>query len=76
MAPAVGVDPPAADTEYSGDTLLVVTVIFIPIIMLCVALRYLSRYLVCGGWGLDDVLIFTSLILQLGMAVIAISASA
>lgn len=44
-------------SNYSGRKALVFTAIYIPIQVLCVALRYLSRYLVRGPWGFDDILI-------------------
>ena len=53
---------------YTGNKLLIFTAIFIPIQLICVALRYLSRYLVEGPWGLDDVLVLTSLASQLSLA--------
>ena len=54
--------------EYDGTKLLIFTAIFIPTQIIAVAFRYLARYLVKGAWGLDDVLILTSLSLQMCMA--------
>ena len=59
--------------EYSGDTLLIFTGVFIPVLVVCVALRVLARHLVKSPFGVDDVLVFASLVFQLGMAGIAIS---
>ncbi|MCJ1245407.1 hypothetical protein MMC30_002611 [Trapelia coarctata] len=61
-------------SEFSGKKLVVFTAVFIPVQISCVALRYLARYLIKGPWGLDDIVVFTSLILQLCMAAIAIGA--
>lgn len=54
--------------EYRGDRLLILTAVFIPIQVFCVALRYLARHIVKGAWGLDDVVVLISLIIQLGKA--------
>lgn len=59
-------------SAYSGNKLLIFTAIFVPVQIFCVALRYLSRYLVDGSWGLDDILIVTSLVLQMGQAGVSI----
>ena len=57
-------------SDYSGRKALVFTAVYIPIQVLCVALRYLSRYLVRGPWGFDDVLIMASLSFQVAMGII------
>ena len=57
---------------YEGRRLIIFTAIFIPVQITCVALRYFSRYLVEGAWGLDDILVMTSLALQIGMAGISL----
>ena len=59
-------------SEYRGRRLLIFTACFIPIQIFCVALRYLARYLVKGPWGLDDIVVFTSLTFQLCLAGISI----
>ena len=59
-------------SEYRGRRLLIFTACFIPVQIFCVALRYLARYLVKGPWGLDDIVIFTSLTFQLCLAGISI----
>lgn len=64
--------PPGSSAEYSGDKLIIFTAIFIPIQIICVALRYLSRYLIKGAWGLDAILTLSALVLQLCMAAISI----
>lgn len=63
---------PGVSEDYSGTTLVVFTAIFVPVQIFCVALRYLARYIIQGPWGLDDVLVLASLILQLCMAGISI----
>ena len=63
---------PDADAEYHGTRLVIFTAVYIPIQIICVALRYVSRYIVEGPWGLDDVGVLTSLALQLCMAGISI----
>ena len=65
-------DPSLPSPEYNGAKLLTFTAVFIPTQIIAVALRYLARYLVEGPWGLDDILIFTSLSLQMCMAGISI----
>lgn len=57
---------------YTGDKLLIFTAIYVPVQISCVALRYLSRYLVEGPWGLDDAVIMSSLVLQMCMAGLSI----
>lgn len=58
--------------EYSATKLVVFTTVFIPVQIICVALRYLARFLINGPWGLDDVLVMFSLVCQLCMAGISI----
>lgn len=65
-------DPSLLLPEYNGRKLLTFTAIFIPTQIIAVAMRYLARYLVEGPWGLDDVLVFTSLSLQMCMAGLSI----
>ena len=65
-------DPSLLSPEYNGTKLLTFTAIFIPTQIIAVALRYLARYLVEGPWGLDDILILTSLTLQICMGGISI----
>ena len=60
------------DAAYSGDKLITFTAVFVPVQILCVALRYLARYVVEGPWGLDDIVVLTSLVLQMCMAGLAI----
>ena len=65
-------DPSLLSPESNGTKLLIFSAIFIPIQIIAVTLRYIARYLVEGPWGLDDVLIFTSLSLQMCMAGLSI----
>lgn len=60
------------NTEYSGSKILIVTTILVPVQVFCVTLRYFVRYRIKGPWGLDDVVVVASLVLQLGMAGVAI----
>lgn len=53
---------------YDGHRLVVFTAVWIPVQFICVALRYLARYISSGSWGLDDILVLTSLFLQLCQA--------
>ncbi|PQE11802.1 integral membrane protein [Rutstroemia sp. NJR-2017a WRK4] len=48
--------------EYSGQPGMVVAVIFIPINLIFVALRFIARSIKSAPWGLDDVLIIPSAI--------------
>jgi hypothetical protein len=63
----------AQDSTYDGAKLLIFTGIFYPSLIVSVCLRYLARYLNKGSWGADDILVFSSLVLQTCMAGIAIS---
>lgn len=63
---------PAPPGEYSGQKLLIFTAIYVPAQIVCVALRYLARYLVKGPWGLDDILVMASLCLQTAMGIISV----
>lgn len=63
---------PESSAEYSGEKLLIFTAVFVPVQIAAVALRYLTRYLIKGAWGLDDILTLTALVLQLCMAGISI----
>lgn len=67
-------DPSLLSPEYSGAKLLTFTAIFIPVQIIAVGLRYLARYLVEGPWGLDDIVVLTSLSLQMCMAGLSIGA--
>ena len=63
---------PETSAVYRGNRLIIFTAVYVPIQVICVALRYLSRYLVEGPWGLDDVVVMTSLVLQMCMAGLSI----
>ena len=65
-------DPSLLSPAYNGTKLLTFTAVFIPAQIIAVALRYLARYLVEGPWGLDDILVFASLSLQMCMAGLSI----
>ncbi|EDN93581.1 hypothetical protein SS1G_09448 [Sclerotinia sclerotiorum 1980 UF-70] len=64
---------PATDATYHGTRLVIFTAIWIPVLVICVALRYFARWMIRGPWGIDDILVFTSLFLQLGQAGISIA---
>lgn len=59
-------------SDYSGRRVFVFTAIYIPVQVIFVALRYLSRYLVRGPWGFDDILIMASLSFQVIMGTITL----
>jgi len=65
--------PSSVDASYSGYRLLIFTAIWIPVLIICVALRYFARWVIKGPWRLDDALIFLSLFLQLGLAGVSIA---
>lgn len=65
-------DPSLLSPEYSGTKLLTFTAVFVPTQIVAVGLRYLARYLVEGPWGLDDIVVLTSLTLQVCMAGLSI----
>ena len=54
--------------EYGGTKLLTFTAIFVPTQIIAVGLRYFSRYLINGPWGLDDIVVLVSLLMQMCMA--------
>jgi hypothetical protein len=62
----------ANDSTHISHYPFVFTCVFIPIQILSVALRYLSRFLVRNAWGFDDILIFVSLLFQVGLGVITL----
>ncbi|KAL9591226.1 MAG: hypothetical protein Q9179_007936 [Wetmoreana sp. 5 TL-2023] len=61
-----------APGEYSGTKLLRFTAFYVPAQVICVMLRFLARYLVKGAWGLDDIMVATSLVTQMIMAIISV----
>ncbi|THV51512.1 hypothetical protein BGAL_0108g00080 [Botrytis galanthina] len=65
--------PSSIDSSYSGTHLVIFTAIWIPVLLVCVALRYFARWVIRGPWGVDDVLVFMSLLLQLCQAGISIA---
>ena len=58
--------------EYNGTKLLKFTAVFIPTQIIAVGLRYLARHVAKGTWGIDDVIVMTSLSLQMCMAGLSI----
>ena len=58
--------------EYIGHKLLIYTAIFVPAQVICVSLRYVCRYLVKASWGLDDLIVLASLVLQICMGGICV----
>lgn len=62
-------------SEFSGNTVLIFFGIFVPIQIVCVALRFWSRYIVKASWGADDVFVAVSLFLQLVQAGLCIGQS-
>lgn len=62
----------AHSAEWRGDRLLIFVGFFIPVQVICVALRYLAGRIIQRPWGLDDILVFASLTLQMGLAGLSI----
>lgn len=58
--------------EWRGDRLLIFNGFFIPFQFICVGMRYLARQLTETPWGLDDILVFVSLVLQMALATLFI----
>jgi hypothetical protein len=54
--------------EYSGYPLFVLTVILVPVRIICVMLRLILRYKSCMSFGWDDITIILALASQLGCA--------
>ncbi|KAF7908362.1 uncharacterized protein EAF01_004117 [Botrytis porri] len=62
------------DSTFRGNRVIVFTAIWIPVQIICIALRYVARWLIKGPWVRDDFLIFTALFLQICQAGVDISA--
>jgi hypothetical protein len=60
------------DSLFTAHVALVFTSVFLGIQTICVALRYVSRYVSKAPWGLDDVLVFASLLMNVGLAALSI----
>ena len=58
--------------EYSGQKLIGVSVAFLPLIIIFVALRLYARHLAKAPWGLDDYLVGVSLIVQIVLHILGI----
>ena len=65
---------PDVSDEYHGHRLLIFTAFFIPVQIFSVVLRQLARHLVKAAWGLEDIVIYAALTVQMVFAGIAISA--
>jgi hypothetical protein len=59
-------------SSYSGQSALAFTAIFLVLQVTFVSLRYITKLLVKGRWGYDDILVAISLVLEIGLATIAI----
>ena len=75
MATPVPTLTPEYIAEYSGGQLVTVAIAFIPILLLFVALRFYSRYLIKAPHGLDDYLVLVSLVFQIGASAVALCES-
>jgi hypothetical protein len=64
--------PDVNNSLFSGNVALVFTSVFLGIQVICVALRYISRWLSTAPWGLDDILVVASLLLNVGLAALSI----
>jgi len=54
--------------EYCGNRLLIVSIVLVPIQVICVALRVFVRYRSQMKFGLDDLVVVLSLVGQLAIA--------
>lgn len=63
------------DATWRGNRVITFTIIWIPVQIFCVLLRYIARWMIKGPWVKDDILIFTALFLQFGQAGVDISKS-
>ena len=69
---STSVSQPVPSSEYVGNRVFVFSIIFIPVQIICVLLRFLARYLIKKSWGFDDLIIVVSLIFQLSQAALCI----
>jgi hypothetical protein len=58
--------------EYSGHQLTVAAIVFIPLNIIFVAIRFFSRHLTKAPLGLDDILIIPGLILCVTLSILAL----
>ncbi|KAF7596792.1 hypothetical protein BBP40_012391 [Aspergillus hancockii] len=66
--------PPDEVPAYIGDRLLIMTALFVPLQIFCVALRFYARRQVHTKWAFDDAVILFALAEQMGMAGLSIAA--
>ncbi|KAM0145982.1 hypothetical protein ACHAQE_010974 [Botrytis cinerea] len=62
------------DSTFEGNRVIIFSAIWIPAQIICIALRYIARWMINGPWVKDDILIFTALFLQICQAGVDISA--
>jgi hypothetical protein len=72
MSSTASIPAGANDSGSIEELARLFTYIFMPLQVLCVLLRYLSRYIVRHAWGADDIMVFVSLLFQLGLGAITI----
>jgi hypothetical protein len=68
MASSDMISPEALNSEKNGNSTVIFAAIFLVLQAICVGLRYVSRWIAKIPWGLDDALIMTSSIMQIGLA--------
>lgn len=61
-------------TEVRGPTILILTVIFIPLLVILVALRIYARLRLSNNFGADDIAIIAAVFPTVGVAVLALVA--
>lgn len=59
--------------EYSGGTLIAVSVVFIVLDLFFVGLRELARHRTKATWGWDDYFILPALVVNIGLCIHGIS---
>ena len=62
---------PAGSIDYIGYKLFIFTIIFIPVQIFAVELRFNVRHFAKQPWGISDLMVLTSLVAQMCMAAIA-----
>lgn len=56
-------------SEYSGGTLIAVSIVIIVLALLFVGLRELARHRTKAAWGWDDYFIISALIMDIGLGI-------
>jgi len=72
MSNATASTPVAFDASYNGHSAIAFTGFFIVVQIIFVLLRGGTKWFIKGIWGYDDLLVFVTLIFQIGIAATAI----